>query len=170
MLRDLFQLCYVLHSTASLLLSTGHPNLLWLQAWSISANTQQQHARVRANGSNSSVSLTARPVMLKELRNSSFVDVCMAPCQPAQPHGSNGVYALVGAGVLVLMRPTGRTIDKSVNLQVCASWSNTDMCRFGSSKLQVVLTCDCFGLTISAVSAPCCRCHQLLHWQLPPLW
>lgn len=89
-----------------------------MQAWSITAHPQQQLRTKAAQGSNSSISLVARPVTLKDLRNSSFVDVCMAPCQHAQPHGSNGVYALVNTGILVLMRPTGRVIDKSVNLQV----------------------------------------------------
>jgi hypothetical protein len=57
-------------------------------------------------------------VTLRELQGSRFVDVAIAPSPPSQPPGSNGVYALVATGVLVLMRPTGRVIDKSVNLQV----------------------------------------------------
>ena len=31
---------------------------------------------------------------------------------------NGGVYALTSTGVLILMRAAGRTIDKSVNLQV----------------------------------------------------
>jgi hypothetical protein len=57
-------------------------------------------------------------VTLRELQGNRFVDVAIAPSPPSQPAGSNGVYALVATGVLVLMRPTGRVIDKSVNLQV----------------------------------------------------
>jgi hypothetical protein len=37
--------------------------------------------------------------------------------------GSNGVYALTGTGNLLLLRSTGRTVDRSINLQVrlCAA-------------------------------------------------
>eukprot|EP00878_Enallax_costatus_P016900 GHUV01017741.1.p1 GENE.GHUV01017741.1~~GHUV01017741.1.p1 ORF type:complete len:357 (+),score=117.25 GHUV01017741.1:1669-2739(+) len=105
------------------------------KAWSITSNAQHQLRAKAAQGSNSSISLVARPVTLKELRNSNFIDVCMAPCQPAQPHGSNGVYALVDSGVLVLMRPTGRVIDKSVNLQVSAAFG------LSASPTQVAAAC-----------------------------
>jgi hypothetical protein len=94
--------------------------MLQMQAWSVSSTAQAGGARGRAAaaGSGSSLSLTPRPVTLRELQGSRFVDVAIAPSPPMQPPGSNGVYALVATGVLVLMRPTGRVIDKSVKLQV----------------------------------------------------
>jgi hypothetical protein len=62
--------------------------------------------------------LKARAVTLKQQHGSSFVDVCLAPCLPGQPVGSNGVYALADNGHLLLLRSTGRTVDRSVDLQV----------------------------------------------------
>ncbi|KAF8072924.1 mapkbp1 [Scenedesmus sp. PABB004] len=94
------------------------------KAWSLSWNAQQA-GRFKGGGGGAAgnVSLTPRPVTLKELRTAAFVDLCIAPGPPGQPAGVNGVYALVARGVLVLMRPTGRVIDKSVNLQVPAAFS-----------------------------------------------
>jgi hypothetical protein len=66
----------------------------------------------------SALRAAARQVTLKEQRSSTFVDVRMAPAQPGQPVGSNGVYALTQRGTLLLMRSTGRTIDRQVHLQV----------------------------------------------------
>jgi hypothetical protein len=62
--------------------------------------------------------LTARQVNIKQQRSSSFVDMCLAPCLAGQPVGSNGVYALTDTGSLLLLRSTGRTVDRSINLQV----------------------------------------------------
>ncbi|WIA09056.1 hypothetical protein OEZ85_008470 [Tetradesmus obliquus] len=95
------------------------------KAWSVSSTSQAGAGRGKAAaaGSSSSLSLTPRPVTLRELQGSRFADVAVAPSPPQQPPGSNGVYALVATGVLVLMRPTGRVIDKSVNLQVRAAYA-----------------------------------------------
>ncbi|KAF6266674.1 hypothetical protein COO60DRAFT_8922 [Scenedesmus sp. NREL 46B-D3] len=94
------------------------------KAWSVStAQAGKQRGKAAAAGSGGSLSLTPRAVTLRELQGSRFVDVAVAPSPPSQPPGSNGVYALVATGVLVLMRPTGRVIDKSVNLQVPAAYA-----------------------------------------------
>lgn len=65
-----------------------------------------------------SLVVTARQVNLKQQRSSSFVDLCLAPCLPGQPVGSNGLYALTDKGNLLLLRSTGRLVDRSINLQV----------------------------------------------------
>eukprot|EP00775_Hariotina_reticulata_P013699 gene13699-13821_t len=109
-----------LHSAAftedgSYLLAVGNK---FFKAWS--CTTKQPSHPKHCNGS--ALTLTPRPVTLKEHRNSRFVDVCHAPCLPGQPPGNNGVYALVDSGMLLLMRPTGRLIDKAVSLQVRAAF------------------------------------------------
>ena len=50
-------------------------------------------------------------------RSCTFVDVKASASAPGAP-ATGGIYALTSSGVLVLMRAAGRTIDKSVNLQV----------------------------------------------------
>ena len=41
-----------------------------------------------------------------------------ASVSPPGASTTGGIYALTSSGVLILMRAAGRTIDKSVNLQV----------------------------------------------------
>jgi hypothetical protein len=57
-------------------------------------------------------------VLLKEHKDKPFVDVRMAasPCDMAV--GTNGIYALTASGLLLMLRATGKTFDRAVNLQV----------------------------------------------------
>lgn len=102
-----------------------------MQSWSLTWSSPRP-GRTRSSGGGaassateatacSGLSLTAWQVNIKQQRSSSFVDMCLAPCLPGQPAGSNGVYALTDSGSLLLLRSTGRTVDRSINLQVgCA--------------------------------------------------
>lgn len=98
------------------------------QSWSLTWSSPRP-GRTRSSGGGaassateatacSGLSLTARQVNIKQQRSRSFVDMCLAPCLPGQPAGSNGVYALTDNGSLLLLRSTGRTVDRSINLQV----------------------------------------------------
>lgn len=114
---------------------------LCLQSWSLMwASPRATRSRSSSGGTGSSsnadaaaacgaLSLTARQVNLKQQQQQRggssstsssmcFVDLCLAPCLPGQPVGSNGVYALTDKGSLLLLRSTGRTVDRSINLQV----------------------------------------------------
>jgi hypothetical protein len=96
-----------------------------LQSWSLSwASPRPNRRKSSGNGTSSGdaacsgLSLTARQVNLKQQRQANFVDMHLAPCAPGQPAGSNGVYALTDKGTLLLLRSTGRTVDRSINLEV----------------------------------------------------
>jgi hypothetical protein len=103
-----------------------HMWLSALQSWSLSwSSPRPRRSRSSGGGANgfdaasNALSLTERQVNLKQQRASSFVDLCLAPSGAGQPVGSVGVYALTDKGNLLLLRPTGRTVDRSINLQVC---------------------------------------------------
>lgn len=70
------------------------------------------------SGGGGGLTLTAKPVALKDHRGAAFVAAATAPAPAGQPPGSCGVYALTATGTLVLMRATARMPDKAVNLQV----------------------------------------------------
>lgn len=96
-----------------------------LQSWSLSwASPRPNRRKSSSNGTGSGdaacsgLSLTARQVNLKQQRQANFVDMRLAPCAPGQPAGSNGVYALTDKGTLLLLRSTGRTVDRFIDLQV----------------------------------------------------
>lgn len=97
-----------------------------MQSWSLTwSSPHPGRRRSSSNGgagntesAGNGLSFTARQVNLKQQRSSSFVDMCLAPCLVGQPVGSNGVYALTDKGSLLLLRSTGRTVDRSINLQV----------------------------------------------------
>jgi hypothetical protein len=102
-----------------------HMLLSALQSWSLSwSSPRPGRSRSSGGGANgfdtasNALSLTERQVNLKQQRASSFVDLCLAPSGVGQPVGSVGVYALTDKGNLLLLRPTGRTVDRSINLQV----------------------------------------------------
>ncbi len=57
-----------------------------------------------------SLQLQPRPVNLKDFKACTFVDV--------RHSTSGGFYAVTSNGLLVLMKPSLRGVDKSVNLQV----------------------------------------------------
>lgn len=70
------------------------------------------------SGARPALTLMPKPVNLKEHRSAHFVDVAAAPAPPGHPPGSCGVYALAAGGVLVLMRGTARTHDRTLDVQV----------------------------------------------------
>jgi hypothetical protein len=75
-----------------------------LQAWSISGGGAS--GRVRPT----SLQLQPRPVNLKDFKACTFVDV--------RHSTAGGFYAITSNGILVMMKPSLRGVDKSVNLQV----------------------------------------------------
>lgn len=82
---------------------------------------------------------------LKDQRSSSFVGVCLAPALPGQPLGCNGLYCLTEGGVLLLMRSTGRMIDRQVSLQVQQA--------FGLAATSKQVACACAGSVVRLFSA-----------------
>ncbi|EFJ44957.1 hypothetical protein VOLCADRAFT_118543, partial [Volvox carteri f. nagariensis] len=60
-------------------------------------------------------SLTPRPASLKEYRTSNFVSVAAAPADGSSSQAL--LYALTQNGVLLTLRSSTRTIDKSLSLQ-----------------------------------------------------
>lgn len=86
------------------------------QVWAISDAPPPGRGARGAQG----LTLTAKPVTLKDHRGAPFVATAAAPAPVGQPPGSFGVYVLSGAGCLVLMRATGRMPDRAVDLQVGA--------------------------------------------------
>lgn len=118
------------------------PNHLWCfpQVWGITG-ASCGGGRVRPGGN---VTLAPRPINLKEYKSAAFVGVRSAPPAPPAAFSSGGsssassnggVYALTTSGVLVLMRPGNRAIEKSVNLQVKAA--------FGLAVSQGLVACCC---------------------------
>ncbi|KAG1663327.1 hypothetical protein FOA52_006286 [Chlamydomonas sp. UWO 241] len=97
-----------------------------------------------ARGRAPTVILAPKPTLLKEFKSCTFVGVAPAVNgggAPGQaPAGSGGVYTLTSSGVLLLMRAAGRSIDKSVNLQVDAAF-----CLSASPSL---VACGCAGGTV----------------------
>lgn len=70
----------------------------------------------------SALTLTPRAVTLKDYKTADFVDVRPSPPVPGQPASAGGLYVLTRSGFLLLMRAAGRTLDKSVSLQVPAAY------------------------------------------------
>jgi hypothetical protein len=90
-----------------------------MQTWQLPSNLLSATSRTQGkSGSGSSVAMTERPAQLKEFKGDSFVDVRTAPAPPNQQPGTNGVYALTSRGMLLMLRATGKTLDKTVDLQV----------------------------------------------------
>jgi hypothetical protein len=90
-----------------------------VQTWQLPSNLLGATNRTLGKpGSGSNVAMTERPAQLKEFKGDSFVDVRTAPAPPNQQPGTNGVYALTSRGMLLMLRATGKTLDKNVDLQV----------------------------------------------------
>lgn len=148
---------------------------LFLQSWSLSwSSPRPGRSRSSGGGANgfdaasTALSLTERQVNLKQQRASSFVDLCLAPSGPGQPVGSVGVYALTDKGNLLLLRPTGRSVDRSLNLQVSQSgiWHKSSNRTDAALGRQQVRCSWCVLLNMSCI----CRCGRRLAWRRPPSW
>lgn len=144
-----------------------------MQAWSLQLPPlpagQQQPGSATAAGS---LSLAPRQVTLREHRSSTFVDVCLAPPQAGQPAGSCGVYALVQQGVLLLLRPSARSINVSINLQVRPAAllfaCRVPQHRCGACQHHILLTLVNRGLPGLLTRRACCsgrRCRLHLGWR-----
>lgn len=108
-----------------------------LQVWSIGSQPGVKAARAAGPAQ---LTLTPRPVGLKDYKSADFVDVSAAPTPAGQPSGAGGIYALTRTGFLLLMRAAGRTLDKSVDLQV--------RCAFKLATSSTMVACACAQGTV----------------------
>lgn len=150
-----------------------------LQSWSLSwASPRPIRRRSSSSGASGSdaacsgLSLTARQVTLKQQRQANFVDVRLAPCAPGQPVGSNGVYALTDRGTLLLLRSTGRTVDRAIDLQVRRAEAASPSCSslpLASCAAEAKTSCRCSIPTLVVFGLAClCRCRRPLGLQPHP--
>ena len=73
------------------------------------------------------LTLTAKPVSLKDHRGAPFVALRAAPlaadAPPGATAGAGGMYALTATGTLLLLRGTARAAEKAVDLKVSAAFA-----------------------------------------------
>ncbi len=112
------------------------------KVWGI---TQQQLQRGARGGGSGALALAPKQACLKEFKSCTFVDAKPAVSASQVAASAAGVYALTSSGVLVLMRPAGKTIDKSVNLQVPSA--------FALAVAPGVVACACAGAVVRVFAA-----------------
>lgn len=83
------------------------------KVWTLSPSTVASRSRAGCT-STTALTLTPRLANLKDLKRRTFVGLSPGPGGPA----GDGVYALTSCGVLILMKPSGRDLDKHTDLGV----------------------------------------------------